>query len=32
LNENRELGRLTHRQRSMLAIELESKRPGSGTA
>jgi len=32
LNENRELGRLTHRQRSMLVNELESKRLGSGTA
>jgi hypothetical protein len=27
LNENRELGRLTVRQRNLLAMELESKRP-----
>lgn len=32
LNENRELGRLTHRQRSLLVQELESKRLGAGTA
>lgn len=28
LNENRELGRLTQRQRAVLATELEAKRPG----
>ena len=27
LNENRELGRLTTRQRELLATELEAKRP-----
>ncbi|MGH2985411.1 MAG: hypothetical protein ACRDLO_01840 [Solirubrobacterales bacterium] len=27
LNENRELGRLTERQRDVLAMELEAKRP-----
>jgi hypothetical protein len=27
LNENRELGRLTARQRELLAVELEAKRP-----
>ncbi len=30
LNENRELGRLTARQRHVLAVELESKRLGHG--
>ena len=32
LNENRELGRLTERQRGVLARELESKRLGHSTA
>jgi hypothetical protein len=32
LNENRELGRLTVRQRDVLARELEAKRPGQRMA
>lgn len=31
LNENRELSRLTHRQRSLLVAELEAKRLGAST-
>jgi len=31
LNENREIGRLTSRQRAMLAAELESKRGAAST-